>query len=608
MSNIQKLPADVVNRIAAGEVIERPASVVKELVENSIDADATEILIDLEDGGCKRLTVRDNGCGMDASDLQMAFESHSTSKLDAAGFREGLFGVGTLGFRGEALPSIGSVAEVEAISRTSQGEHAYRYRLDGQPPEPAAGEQGTVLEVRNLFSKLPARRKFLRRPATELSHIIQQVTRIALAYPGISFLVTNMGKRSLDLAACDSLRERLGQILGSDKLGELIDVSHRGDESSPHLHGFVSSPSLRRGDTRMQNFFVNGRWVRDRLFTAALRAAYKGYLIPGKHPLAYLFFEFPAEAVDVNVHPTKSEVRFRNPGMMYPLIYNVVSRALEPEDREVAAVETGGEEEKAGVEQAALDFLANPPPAARRKAASGSGGGSPGGDGARWSAARDSRELVREPAERREGDLEPAGRAFQILDSYILVEEEDGILLIDQHALHEKILFEGIYRQLLEGEVVQQKLMVPEILSLEAHQVPLLEDGCRLLSACGYEAEPFGDVEVAIRAVPEVFEGKGRRSKTAEICAEVFRWLEREGDRYLRGDETPEVLEERLRALASMMACKRAVKAGARLSPGEIDSLLAHSELARDPRNCPHGRPTMVRLSRRELDNSFDRK
>ena len=188
------------------------------------------------------------------------------------------------------------------------------------------------------------------------------------------------------------------------------------------------------------------------------------------------------------------------------------------------------------------------------------------------------------------------------------MEEEDGILLIDQHALHEKILFEGIYRQLLEGEVVQQKLMVPEILSLEAHQVPLLEDGCRLLSACGYEAEPFGDVEVAIRAVPELFEGKGRRSKTAEICAEVFRWLEREGDRYLRGDETPEVLEERLRALASMMACKRAVKAGARLSPGEIDSLLAHSELARDPRNCPHGRPTMVRLSRRELDNSFDRK
>ena len=603
MSIIQKLPSDIVNRIAAGEVIERPASVIKELVENSIDAGATEILIDLEDGGCKRLTVRDNGCGMDPSDLQMAFESHSTSKLDTAGFREGMFGVDTLGFRGEALPSIGSVAEVEAVSRTPKGEHAYRYRLDGQPPEPAAGEPGTVLEVRNLFSRLPARRKFLRRPATELSHIIQQVTRIALAYPGVSFLVTNMGKRSLDLAACDTLRERLGQILGADKLENLIEVAQRGDENSPHLHGFISAPALRRGDTRMQNFFVNGRWVRDRLFTAALRAAYKGYLIPGKHPLAYLFFEFPAEAVDVNVHPTKSEVRFRNPGLMYPLVYNVVSRALEPEDRSPEAADDSGSAAKAGIEQAALDFFANPPPSARGASASGSGGSIAG---AGWSAAGGTREAVEE---RRElPAVESPGRVFQLLNSFILVEEEDGILLIDQHALHEKILFEGIYRQLIEGDVVQQKLLVPEVLALSVEQVPLLEDGCRLLGACGYEAEPFGEAEVAIRAVPELFEGKRRKSRVAEICQEVFSWLEREGDRYLSDDETPELLEQRLRALASLMACKRAVKAGDRLSPEEIDSLLEHGDLAMDPRNCPHGRPTMVRLSRRELDSSFDRK
>ena len=603
MSIIQKLPSDIVNRIAAGEVIERPASVIKELVENSIDAGATEILIDLEDGGCKRLTVRDNGCGMDPSDLQMAFESHSTSKLDTEGFREGMFGVDTLGFRGEALPSIGSVAEVEAVSRTPKGEHAYRYRLDGQPPEPAAGEPGTVLEVRNLFSRLPARRKFLRRPATELSHIIQQVTRIALAYPGVSFLVTNMGKRSLDLAACDTLRERLGQILGADKLENLIEVAQRGDENSPHLHGFISAPALRRGDTRMQNFFVNGRWVRDRLFTAALRAAYKGYLIPGKHPLAYLFFEFPAEAVDVNVHPTKSEVRFRNPGLMYPLVYNVVSRALEPEDRSPEAADDSGSAAKAGIEQAALDFFANPPPSARGASASGSGGSIAG---AGWSAAGGAREAVEE---RRElPAVESSGRVFQLLNSFILVEEEDGILLIDQHALHEKILFEGIYRQLLEGDVVQQKLLVPEVLALSVEQVPLLEDGCRLLGACGYEAEPFGEAEVAIRAVPELFEGKRRKSRVAEICQEVFSWLEREGDRYLSDDETPELLEQRLRALASLMACKRAVKAGDRLSPEEIDSLLEHGDLAMDPRNCPHGRPTMVRLSRRELDSSFDRK
>jgi DNA mismatch repair protein MutL len=196
-----------------------------------------------------------------------------------------------------------------------------------------------------------------------------------------------------------------------------------------------------------------------------------------------------------------------------------------------------------------------------------------------------------------------------LLDSYILMEEDDAVLLIDQHALHEKILFEGIYRQLLEGEVVLQRLLVPEVLSISAQQAPLIEDGCRLLGACGYEAEPFGESEVAIRAVPELFEGKGRKSRSAEICLEVFNWLEREGDRYRSGEEeTPEILEERLRALASLMACKRAVKAGDRLSPAEIDSLLERADLARDPRNCPHGRPTMVRLSRRELDSSFDRK
>ena len=601
MPVIQKLPADVINRIAAGEVIERPSSVIKELVENSIDAGATEVLIDLEEGGCKRLTVRDNGCGMDPPDLQMAFESHSTSKLDTTGSHEGLFGVDTLGFRGEALPSIGSVAEVEAVSRTPLSEHAYRYRLDGKPPEPAAGEPGTVLEVRNLFSKLPARRKFLRRPATELSHVIGQVTRIALAYPGISFLVTNMGKRSLDLSACDTLRERLGQILGHEKLTELLEVTHRGTEGAPHLHGFVSSPRLRRGDTRMQHFFVNGRWVRDRLFTAALRAAYRGYLIPGKHPLAYLFFEFPADAVDVNVHPTKSEVRFRNPGLMYPLIFNVVSRVLEPASEENPEPGDGevagdGEQLQARVEQAGLDFLSHPAAAVAGETAPGSAGGS-------WSVPVGTGESTSAPASA------SAGRAFQLLDSYILMEEDDAVLLIDQHALHEKILFEGIYRQLLEGEVVLQRLLVPEVLPISAQQAPLIEDGCRLLSACGYEAEPFGESEVAIRAVPELFEGKGRKSRSAEICQEVFNWLEREGDRYRSGEEeTPELLDERLRALASLMACKRAVKAGDRLSPGEIESLLERADLARDPRNCPHGRPTMVRLSRRELDSSFDRK
>jgi len=637
MPRIERLPPEVVDRIAAGEVIDRPASVVKELVENAIDANATEILVDLEEGGSKRLTVRDNGCGISAEDLPLAFESHATSKLRPEDFERSLFGVASLGFRGEALPSIASVADVEIVSQTPRGECAHRLRINaGQASgevQPAAGEPGTVIEVRDLFHNVPARRKFLRKGSTELSHVIQRITRISLAYPSIRFLVTNQGRRSLDLPASEGLRDRLLRVVGRDKGGELLEVGlepSSDDDSTPPLHGYVSPPKLRRGDSRMQHFFVNGRWVKDRLFTAALRAAYQGFLIPGNHPVAYIFLEFPDDAVDVNVHPQKSEVRFRDPGLLYPLIYGAVRRALEVRGVDDvpprASVESddrprAGDVDRERVRQAALDFLSRPDREPARPYATARGAVSPPRSRDTPSTPRD--ESI-EPVAPDRADIaasdradsvasEPTGgprRAFQILDSYIIVESGDGITMIDQHALHEKILFEEIHDRLQSGEVLKQKLLVPEIVSLPVHQTPLIEQACELLAGCGYDVEPFGGGDVAIHAVPEIFERRTGSSSATEIVCDVFRWLDVEGDRARSPNEgeSSEVVAGRLRDLASLMACKRAVKAGARLSDDEIEALLDRSDLAVDPRHCPHGRPTTVRLTAREIERKFDRK
>ncbi len=657
MPKIQRLPPEVVNRIAAGEVIERPASIVKELLENAIDAGATEILVDVEEGGTKRITVRDNGCGMSSEDLSLAFESHATSKIRPDDFESSLFGIETLGFRGEALPSIASVADVEVVSKTADAECAYRLKLHGgrapegddkAEPEPTAGEDGTVVEVRELFFNVPARRKFLRSASAELSRIVQQVTRVALAHPDIRFLVTHGGRRSLDLPAVDSLQARLLAVVGKEKARDLLEVDQPVTEHSPGLHGFVSSPKLRRGDSRLQNFFVNGRWVKDRLLTAALRGAYQGFLIPGNHPVAYLFLEFPTDAVDVNVHPQKSEVRFRDPGMLYPLIYNGVKRTLEFQRAEEGAEGLVGRPEESSrdetdsparfnaptegdtgtatrdhIRQAALDFLETPAESSGRSAANVTTArpvfrAKPSGPRREVAAALTETEVETQidavPETDAEAPIDTRPKAaFQVLDSYLVVDDGngDGLTVIDQHALHEKILFEEIHERLDSGEILQQKLMVPEIVSLAAEEVPLIDLASRLLASCGYEIEAFGDAEVAIHAVPEIFERRRAGSASnVEIVRDIFRWLLDEGETSspaIEG-EKPDLVRKKLRDMASLMACKRAVKAGMPLSEEEIETLLERADLADDPRHCPHGRPTTVQLSLREIERKFDRK
>ncbi len=652
MVQIRILPPEIVNRIAAGEVIERPASVVKELVENAIDAGATQIAIDVEDGGRKRILVRDNGSGMGADDLPLAFRSHATSKLplldrtesdeDPAGdgdfLSRQLFRIGTLGFRGEALATIASVAEVEAVSRTPEADCAVRYRIrgseeTGRGPEPVAGPQGTCFDVRNLFFNTPARRKFLRAGSTELSHVVEQTIRIALGFPGIEITLSSGGKRFLDCPATSSLRERLAAILGKARANELIELEDAAEGSDGggkvRVHGFIGPPSLHRPDARGQHFFVDGRWVRDRVLGHALQEAFKGYQIPGQRPVAYIFVEIPPGEVDVNVHPTKCEVRFFDSGSVHRAVFSAVRSALERLKDEVeregeprgapgtAKGDPSGHAER--VRAAARDFYATgrpPSSSPRQLQRSGWAAGSPphprrsdpGGSEGSFAPPRQAELPLSAAAALQKG----RGAGLQLLDCFILIERPDGLLLYDQHALHEKILFEKVLDGLREGEIARQRLLVPEVVEIPPDLLPLLGEVAARLGRLGFEIEPFGTREAAVHAVPALFD----HIAAGPIVLETARWL-REGAVAAADDGATEVADSSAAAdplgaevlrLAQMVSCKKAVKAGMRLDPEEIRALLASAERAREPRFCPHGRPTSIFIPRGEIERRFQRR
>jgi DNA mismatch repair protein MutL len=611
MPTIRILPPEIVNRIAAGEVVERPASVLKELVENAIDASATEVIVDLEEGGKSLLRVRDNGCGMAPEDLPLAFASHATSKLAEEDIEQNLLGVGTLGFRGEALASIASVARVEIVSRQHGAEHAYRYRPGangaGEPPAPAAGEAGTTLEVRSLFYNTPARRKFLRSTGTELSHCVEQMTRLGLGFPGVRMLLAQAGKKVLDLPACSTLKERLRQLVGKDLLEELLEVRRPGGAGAPSITGFVSSPRLHRGDARAQHFFVNGRWVRDRMLSHALRSAFQGFQIPGRQPFAYLFIDLAPAEVDVNVHPTKTEVRFRESSDAYRLVHRAVRDVLEAQRAPeaggastAAATTVAGEAQRQErLEEAVLEFIEKPPaplrvpvPAASRR------------DVAPSRAAVEPQAPASRTAAFAGRPAKPARQGCQVLQSYILLEDEEGLVLIDQHAFHEKILFEEIHRRLEAGALEMQRLLVPDVLELPPALMPLIEEAAEALEPFGFDLAVFGPTTAAIHGFPALLDRGPGRVDPAALVRSVLESL--------RGDGGPPSLVDPLAApryrIASTLACKRAVKAGTPLSDTEIAYLLERGELAQDPRHCPHGRPTTVRWDRKDIERDFDRK
>jgi DNA mismatch repair protein MutL len=578
MPRIRQLPASVVTKIAAGEVIERPASVVKELLENSVDAGATRLDIDLEQGGTELIRVVDDGHGIEPADLPLVFASHATSKLTDA---EDLFRIGTLGFRGEAMASIGGVARVTLQSRAAGRADGCELRCDGgalSAVRPWNGPCGTRVEVRHLFFNTPVRKKFLRTVSTELGHVVERVTQLALANPALHLVLRHNDRLVHEVPADAGLVDRIGLFFGRDVREALIEV---GAEHGPvGLSGFVAAPACDRGNAKHQYLFVNGRCVRDRSLGHALQEAYRGLLMTGRYAVGFLFLRLPADQVDVNVHPTKSEVRFRDSQALYHLVRAAVQRALRAKNLvprlQVPATELGP--------PLADEFPPPgmfPPPAVPDS-------GSPQ---AAFPAAPQAGPL---PASGPEPSAATT-RAIQIHDAYLVIETPDGMLVVDQHALHERILYEQLRRRVREGRLEVQRLLIPEPVELTTEQAAAVLEARPQLAGLGLDVEDFGGGTVAVSSYPALLD----RVPVGQVFQSVVD--------VLTDEDRPPTRDRLFERLLATMACKAAVKAGDRLSPEEIDYLMRLRPTAEDSHHCPHGRPTSLVFSRQELDKQFRR-
>jgi DNA mismatch repair protein MutL len=614
MPTIRQLSPSVVNKIAAGEVIERPASVVKELVENSLDAGATRIDVTVEQGGVELIRVVDNGCGVAADQLALAVESHATSKIQDA---DDLFRVATLGFRGEALASIAAVSRLALRSRPAEAGLASELEVVGgraEPLRPVGGPCGTMVEVQRLFFNTPVRQKFLRTTATEMGHLTEAVARLAVAHPQVHFTLTHGGRLLHDLPPADAC-ERVAALFGAEVAAGLIPIESADGEL--RLWGHVANPTHSRPNNRMQYLFLNGRFIRDRSLQHAMGEAYRGLLLTGRFPVCFLHLEMPPSWVDVNVHPTKLEVRFQDGGRVYSQLLGTLRTKFLSTD----LVARGGFAGRGGA-PADADDAGAPPEAsdlwewAKRQLTPATDGASldggltaSRGDGLQFHAVDLPELAVRTPRESSPATAAHAAslrqdaahhapsapRAMQIHNRYLVVETDDGLEVIDQHALHERILYETLRERVLAGAVESQRLLVPEPVDLAASEAAAAVEQRELLAKLGVEVEAFGGETVLISAYPAML----ANFQPADVLRSIVEQL-------LAGGKQPEprdVLDE----LLHMIACKAAVKFGDRLTPQEVDALLEHRSLAQDHHHCPHGRPTALVFTREQLDRQFKR-
>lgn len=577
--SIKVLAEKVASQIAAGEVVERPASVVKELLENALDAGATSITIRVEQAGKRLIEVSDNGCGVPTEEMKLAVARHATSKLSSA---EDLFHIRSLGFRGEALASIGSVSRMVLLSRTYESDLGGRLTVEaGQVGalEQAGLPVGTVVRVEDLFFNLPARLKFLKTDQTERNQISALVTRYALAYPAVRITLEQDGKTLLQTNGNGDRREVLAQLYGIDIARQMLEVSLEEDNAS--VTGFISPISLTRSNRREITFFINGRWVQDTALSSALLQAYHTLLMVGRYPLSALLIWLPPEDVDVNVHPAKAEVRFRQPNQVFSLVQRAVRRALLAYSP-VPQVSSSYWRPLPGV-QHIID------PA--------------------WEMSVETRQELSntevsmeagEPSEAAEQAALPSGKipllrlVGQVGAAYLVAEGPDGLYLIDQHAAHERVLFERFIRQ-KPASIASQQLLEPRTVQLPPSAAHLLEKQLDLLKSLGIDIEEFGPNTFRVRAIPAIFGGS---DPAAAVMAVVEEFEE---------DETPLKNEEESRIIARI--CKRvAVKAGKILSSEEQTALLRDLESCQSPRTCPHGRPTMIHLSVDLLERQFGRR
>ncbi|MDA8697972.1 DNA mismatch repair endonuclease MutL [Rhodopirellula sp.] len=701
---IRQLPPNLINQIAAGEVIERPASVVKELLENSIDAGATRIEVTLTGGGSELIRISDNGCGMTPDQLPLAVSSHATSKLPTD---EALFHVGTLGFRGEALASIGSVSHLTIRTRTASADSGSELVVRGgviEPPAPCGAPVGTVIEVRNLFFNTPVRHRFLKTAQTEKGHIVEAFTRLALGNPNIHFVLSHNGKVLHDLPASDNWRERIHAFFGAEISESLISI--HSDDGQIRISGHVGDPSVSRGNNRMQYLFLNGRHIRDRALQHALSEAYRGLLMVGRHPICFLRMEMPAEMIDVNVHPTKLEVRFTDSGRAYSrllqslrhqfLTTNMTQRVGGAADPAYAN-QTGAMTSGVGVHPSGSNGLQGQPiselerrqrqevidwartghtasssisgtPAFRpfpggndalgststpvstasdasgvadreiqhdsysaqqpsdpflergerlgaaafsagadstgHQHADGFDGGSIAGTSAADEMSRDATagndsEIMLHDAHSLAVKVGPSVSylGFQVHQRYLVTQDNAGMVVIDQHALHERVLYERVCHKVLEqGRPLEsQKLLVPEPVSLTPAERTAALDAKETLAKIGIEIDDFGGETILVQSCPAIL----GRTSPGEMLHTLL-------DAVVAAGKKPDA-KDLLNHLLSTIACKAAVKAGDRLNSDEITSLLEQKDLYHDTHHCPHGRPTALFFSRDELDRMFGR-
>ncbi|GAA5508510.1 DNA mismatch repair endonuclease MutL [Novipirellula caenicola] len=676
LPTIRQLPPNLVNKIAAGEVIERPASVVKELLENSVDAGAFRVEVTINGGGTELIRISDDGCGMTAEQLPLAVASHATSKLPD---EEALFHVHTLGFRGEALASIGSVSQLTIRSRTIGDDCGSEINVRGgviESPTPCGCPVGTVMEIRNLFFNTPVRHRFLKTAQTERGHIVEAFTRIALANPDKHFVLTSNDKTLYDLPPTTRWSDRIAEFFGGEIADSLIPIES--DDSQIRVSGYACDPSVSRGNNRMQYMFLNGRHIRDRSLQHALSEAYRGLLMVGRHPVCFLRMEMPAEMVDVNVHPTKLEVRFTDGGRVYGRLLqtlryqflktnmthrvgpastpqtNTDSSSSAPRNEVAAAAPSVlglpsrvEAEQRQGVINWARTGETSPMPASLSPASSSPANSSPampstslpdfrpfpgnapfpakplpataaGGAAVDDNAAVDAAAANHAAANHGDAaadhapwDAEPVAGSgdpnggnptvcylgFQVHNRYLVTQDEKGMVVIDQHALHERVLYERVKDKVLGGSerLESQRLLVPEPVSLTPAERTAALDSKDTLARIGIEIDDFGGETILIQSYPAML----KRMSPGDMLRTVL-------ESVMSAGKEPDA-QDLLNHLLSTIACKAAVKAGDPLTREEITSLLEQRDLYQDTHHCPHGRPTALFFSRDELDRMFGR-
>ncbi len=656
---IQVLPTHLVNKIAAGEVIERPASLVKELVENALDSGATRIDVALQDGGRKLVAVTDNGGGMGPQDLALAFAPHATSKIAV---EADLDDIETMGFRGEALASIASVshAHIRSTLRLPDGTTApegYEVEASGEtigPARPCPATAGTTVTVRDLFFNTPARRKFLKTANTELGHVSEQLARLALPHPQVAFALSHNGRTIANLPAAAGTLQRARDLFGDELADHLLPIAAR---SGPvKIAGLIAPPAAARASARWQYFFLNGRYIRDRLLAHALREAFRGLVDPSRSPAALIFVTLDPREVDVNVHPTKIEVRFRDGQLVYGELLaalretlnrsNLVAPAILPPTAPTPEHQEETEQRRESIRSALADFFRSAAPPQRRldfppqppsrtrpveqqegqyiptprvgadadlappattaptslEAVTGGESAATQPISASSLRSEHSGSSSVEPAtaisaEKLSVDVTamPA-QAIQVHNAYIVTAVADGLLIVDQHALHERLLYNDLRRRLEQGPLTGQRMLIPAALKVTASEADLLGRFENLLTRLGIEVAPFGPDTYAVQRFPALLAGRG--VDAAEFLRDVLDKL----------TEDESISPERmLEEILEMLACKAAVKAGQPLSAAEMQSLLARCEDAEKASACPHGRPTSIKLSLRELEKQFKR-